>query len=74
MLPVDIQNIIFSKMDKKKTQSGCTSFLTETINKIFDHRFANIFLLLELNICVLGAPKNRLIETVLLSTHNICFG
>ena len=23
---------------------------------------------------VLGAHKNRLIETVLLSTHNICFG
>ena len=24
--------------------------------------------------CVLGAQKNRLIETVLLSIHNICFG
>ena len=24
--------------------------------------------------CVLGAQKNRLIETVLLSTHSICFG
>ena len=23
---------------------------------------------------LLGAKKNRLIETVLLSTHNICFG
>ena len=23
---------------------------------------------------VLGAQKNRLIETVVLSTHNICFG
>ena len=23
--------------------------------------------------CVLDAKKNRLIETVLLSTHNICF-
>ena len=23
---------------------------------------------------ILGAQKNRLIETVLLSTHNICFG
>ena len=23
--------------------------------------------------CVLGAQKNRLIETVLLSTHNMCF-
>ena len=26
------------------------------------------------NTCVLGAQKNRLIEMVLLSTHNICFG
>ena len=26
-----------------------------------------------LNMC-LGAQKNRIIETVLLSTHNICFG
>ena len=24
--------------------------------------------------CVLGAQRNLLIETVLLSTHNICFG
>ena len=24
--------------------------------------------------CVLGAQKNRLVETVLLSTQNICFG
>ena len=24
--------------------------------------------------CILGAQKNRLDETVLLSTHNICFG
>ena len=24
--------------------------------------------------CFLDAQKNRLIETVLLSTHNICFG
>ena len=27
-----------------------------------------------LTTCVLGAQKNRLIETVLLSTHKICFG
>ena len=32
-----------------------------------------IFLPINLNMC-LGAQKNRLIETVLLSTHNICFG
>ena len=28
----------------------------------------------EIQTYVLGAQKNRLIETVLLSTHNICFG
>ena len=31
------------------------------------------FLPINLNMC-LGAQKSRLIETVLLSTHNICFG
>ena len=33
-----------------------------------------IFSYLSVLIFVLGAQKNRLIETVLLSTHNICFG
>ena len=33
-----------------------------------------IFSYLLVKTCVLGAQKNRLIETVLLSTHNICFG
>ena len=33
----------------------------------------NIFLPISFNICF-GAQKNRLIETVLLRTHNICFG
>ena len=31
------------------------------------------FLFISFNICY-GAQKNRLNETVLLSTHNICFG
>ena len=31
------------------------------------------FLFISLNICF-GCSKNRLIETVLLSTHNICYG
>ena len=34
---------------------------------------AIIFLPSNLDICF-GVQKNRLIETVLLSTHNICFG
>ena len=32
-----------------------------------------LFSYLSIKTCVLGAQKNRLIETVLLSTHNICF-
>ena len=52
-----------------------------SVNWIFlDHRFrknqrkiVNIFLPINFNICF-GAEKNRLIERVLLSTHNICFG
>ena len=48
------------------------------INKIFERKIANIFLPISFNICF-GCSKepshwNRLIETVLLSTHNICFG
>ena len=39
----------------------------------FQRKIVNIFLPIILA-CVLGAQKNRLIETVLLSTHNICFG
>ena len=36
-------------------------------------KIAFIFLSISLNMCF-GAQKNRLNETVLLSTHNICFG
>ena len=43
------------------------------MNKIFQRKIVNIFLPIILAY-VLGAQKNRLIETVLLSTHNICFG
>ena len=41
-------------------------------NQNFQPAIVNIFLPVILSIC-LGAQKNRLIETVLLSTHNICF-
>ena len=37
----------------------------------FERKIVNIFLPSVLTY-VFGAPKNRLIETVLLSTHNIC--
>ena len=36
-------------------------------------KIAFIYISINLNMCF-GAQKNRLIETVLLSTHNICLG
>ena len=42
-------------------------------NKTFQHKIVNNFLPIILAY-VLGAQKNRLIETVLLSTNNISFG
>ena len=50
------------------------------ISKSHEHRFQNfsvkmlVFSYPSVLTYVLGAQKNRLIETVLLSTHNICFG
>ena len=38
-----------------------------------EHKIVNIFLPISFNICF-GCSKKRLIGTVLLSTHNICFG
>ena len=43
------------------------------MNKKFDRKKLNIFIPIRFNIC-LSAQKNRLIETVLLSTQNIIFG
>ena len=43
------------------------------INSIFSVKLL-IFSYLSVLTYVFGAQKNRLIETVLLSTHNICFG
>ena len=42
------------------------------LKKMSCQETVNISLSVSLNIC-LGAQKNHLIETVLLSTHNICF-
>ena len=44
-----------------------------TFKKNLHRAVSNISSILNLNM-VLGAQKNRLIETVLLNTHNICFG
>ena len=41
--------------------------------KFYLRKISIIFLPINLNMCF-GAQKNRLIETVLLITHNICFG
>ena len=43
------------------------------VKKFYERKIEIIFLPINLNICF-GSQKNRLIETVLLSTHNICFG
>ena len=43
------------------------------MNTIFEHKIV-IFFYPAVFTYVLGAQKNRLIETVLLSTHNISFG
>ena len=48
-------------------------FTTGLDKQKFQHKIVNIFLPINFNICF-GCSKNRLIETVLLSTHNICFG
>ena len=50
------------------------SKLRVKINKNFQHKFVNIFFTQNFLAYVLGTQKNRLIETVLSSTHNICFG
>ena len=47
--------------------------LTLFIRKFFVGKTVIISLPINLYMCF-GAQKNRLIETVLLSTHNICFG
>ena len=41
------------------------------MNKIFECKIVDIFLPISFTY-VLGAQKSRLIETVLLSSHNIC--
>ena len=41
--------------------------------KYFKRKIVIIVLLISLNMC-LGAERNRLNETILLSSHNICFG
>ena len=41
--------------------------------KKYERKIVNISLSISLNICFC-VQKNRLIETVLLSTHNVCFG
>ena len=43
-------------------------------NEILVSFFFKLFSYLIIKTCVLGAQKKRLIETVLLSTNNICFG
>ena len=41
---------------------------------LIKRKIVNIFLFINLKTSVWGAQKNCLSETVLLSTHHICFG
>ena len=58
-----------------RTDSAITICLPKFLwgHKNYQRKIVNIFLPIIFSI-VLGAQKNRLIETVLLSTYNICFG
>ena len=47
---------------------------TDLDNKSFERRISHIFFYPPVLTYVWGAQKNRLVERVLLSTHNICFG
>ena len=49
----------FFQMGKKNSVHNCKYLLTKPFKLVF---------------CLLKRTKNRLIETVLLSIHNICFG
>ena len=68
--------IISSKFLKKDREGQRKDILYDItlveLSKSFDLKNVNIFLPISFTY-VLGAQKNRLIETVLLSTHNICF-
>ena len=67
-------NAISTKISYAGSYVVCipTNDLNEMVHIGLDKQnFLNIFLVLTY---VLSAQKNRLIETVLLSTHNICFG
>ena len=46
-----------------------TKLNTENVQR----KIVSIFLPISLNMCF-GCSKDRFIETVILSTHNICFG
>ena len=52
---------------------GWTVIVTVPGEKLYERKTVIISLPINLSMC-LGAQMNRLIETVLLSTHNICFG
>ena len=49
------------------------AYLGRCLYKKFQRKIVNTFLFIILAY-VMGAQKNRLIETILLSIHNICFG
>ena len=63
---------------REEEESGVVVKVTMRVHRVSSAKIICVKLRLfsyrSVETCVLGAQKNRLIETVLLSTHNICFG
>ena len=66
-------NVFGKSMVINYTVTLKVSLCTSLDKQNFQRTIVNISLPIILTY-ILGAQKNRLIETVLLSTHNICFG
>ena len=68
---------IFIMVKRSITQFGINSsqywWVKVKINKNFKHKIENIFIIHLVLTFVLGAHKNHLNDTLLLSTNNICF-
>ena len=74
------------RTDGRTTDDGVTGILIAHLrafgsgelkimqHRFFPHKIVNVFFTHNFLAYTLGAQKNRLIEKVLLSTNNICFG
>ena len=69
---------LLSQVESGEKKSEQFDITWKTMHRFRKTKFLSVKLLIfsypSVLTLVLGAQKNRLIETVLLSTHNICFG